>query len=95
MHPLWCYLFVVTLKLDLYGLGIALTITYFTALSIVTIYSFSIARIRRALILPDCDTLKYWGNYLRIGIPSMIMLWSEDFGLYVLTILTGLVSVQA
>ena len=95
LHPLWCYLFVVTLRLDLSGLGIACTITWFTSLAIVSCFSFKIAKIREALIMPDLESFKKWGDYLKLGVPVMILLWAEDFSFYLLTIISGLISVQA
>ena len=95
IHPLWCYLFVVILKLNLSGLGIAITITQFTSLAIVTCYSFKIRKIAGALILPDATCLQKWGEYLKLGVPVMLLLWVEDFAFYVLTIISGLISIKA
>ena len=95
IHPLWCYLFVVILKLNLSGLGIAITITQFSSLAIVTCYSFRIRKITDALIMPDSACFKKWGEYLKLGIPVMLLLWVEDFAFYVLTIISGLISIKA
>ena len=95
LHTLWSYLFVVTLQMDVKGLGIAFTITQFTALMIVSVFSLGIPKLRDSLILPNSDSFRKWGDYLRIGVPPMIVVWSQDLPFYLLTIISGLISVQA
>jgi len=58
------------------GLGIAVTITQFIALAIISVFSYSIPKLRDSLILPDRDSFRKWGEYLRIGVPPMIVEWS-------------------
>ena len=50
---------------------------------------------QEAIFLPNAESFREWGSYLRLGIPVMVMLWSEDFAFYILTILSGLISVPA
>ena len=94
LHPFWCYLFVVILDYDIIGIGIAYTITQFTLIIFVTIYACCVPQISEAILLPNADSLREWGGYLKLGIPVMVMLWSEDFAFWILTILAGLISVQ-
>ena len=51
--------------------------------------------ISEAISLPDRNSLKEWGNYLKLGFPVMIMMWSEDVAFWFLTLLSGLISVRA
>ena len=95
MHPFWCYLFVIVYKLDIVGIAIAYTITQLTLVVFATVYSMMVEQIREAIILPNSDSLRDWWGYLRLGFPVMIMLWSEDFAFYILTLFSGLISVQA
>ena len=62
--------------MDVKGLGIAFTITQFTALMIVSVFSLGIPKLRDSLILPDSDSFRKWRDYLRIGVPPMIVVWS-------------------
>ena len=95
LHPLWCYLFVIILELDIVGIGIAYTITQLTLITFVTVYASCVPAIQDAITLPNSDSFKEWRAYLKLGIPVMVMLWSEDFAFYGLTLLSGLISVEA
>ena len=52
-------------------------------------------RIKEAIIWPSKDSFKNWAGYLKLGIPVTVMLWSEQFAFDILTLLSGLISVQA
>ena len=95
LHPLWCYLFVIILEMDIVGIGIAYTITQFTLIIFVTVYASCVPAIQDAITFPNSDSFKEWRAYLKLGIPVMVMLWSEDFAFYGLTLLSGLISVEA
>ena len=95
LHPFWCYLFVIILGMDITGIAIAYTITQSTLIIFVTVYAACVPEIADAIHLPDADALKEWRSYLRLGIPVMIMLWAEDSGFHALTLLSGLIGVNA
>ena len=95
LHPFWCYFFVVVKDMDIIGIAISYTITQLTLVVFATVYSMTVSQIKEAIILPDRDSLKDWCGYLKLGFPVMIMLWSEDFAFYILTLFSGLISVTA
>ena len=43
LHPIWCYLFVIVLKLDIYGIAISYTITQLVLVVFATIYSMMVS----------------------------------------------------
>ena len=70
-------LFVYKLDYGVGGLGYATSITYFSMFLFVNIYSLCLKDIKEALFWPTRDSFTGWGQYLRIGIPSIIMICAE------------------
>ena len=94
LHPFWCYYFVIVKEMDIIGIGLAYTITQVTLLVFVTCYASFVPEISDAIQLPNADSFREWRAYMKLGIPVMVMLWSEDLAFYGLTLLSGLISVQ-
>ena len=73
LHIAWCYLFVGIFKLEIAGLAYASTVTNLSNLILVTIYSSNIESLKEAWTLPDASTFYGIWDYLKIGIPSLLM----------------------
>ena len=74
IHVGWCYLFVFTYKLDVYGLGVAGSITNFTLYVCVLIYTSTVEELKPAIFWPEKDTLSNTKQYLAYGVPSTLMM---------------------
>ena len=78
IHCFWCYIFTIKGDMGIFGLSISMTITNFSMLLIIEIYSLRcIASIRESIFLPDKTSIEGWGEYLKLGVPSMLMVWCE------------------
>ena len=90
LHPFWCWLFAVHLEMNILGIGLAYTVSQFILVAFATVYATCLPSISEAISFPNADSFKGWGNYLKLGLPTMVMLWSEDLAFYGLTLLSGL-----
>ena len=59
----------------------------------VTIHAHLIESIKEALILPNLEALQGWGQYLKVGVPIMVMVCSEAWVWEMLLIMSGMISV--
>ena len=90
MHSLWCYIFTIKGDWGILGLGISMTITNFSMLLLVEVYSLRcIASIRESIFLPDKTSIEGWGEYLKLGVPAMLMIWCEWMAFEVMIIMSG------
>ena len=94
IHIFWCYLFVHIWKMDIVGLAIAMNISTFTMLLIITVNSYFIGSIKDALSLPSADSFKGWGQYLSLSIPATLMYCAEFWAFEIITILAGILGVE-
>ena len=81
--------------MGLKGLGLAMSLTNFNLLLIVLIYCFCYPQISVALRRPDLESFKGWKEYLGIALPSMIIICSEWWAFEILTIISGLIGIEA
>ena len=96
LHIFWCYLFVAVFDLDVVGLGLASLISYTSNFLIVTTFCLTKSDLK------DCFFFTAKGEvwldlreYLKIGIPSAIMLCSE-WGIFeLLTLVVSYISIDA
>ena len=89
LHIYWCHLFVNVLGWDIYGLGLASTLTSFILLASTMIYAHFIPEIKEALFWPDATIWKGWMEYFRLGVPTTVMFCSEYWAWEILAILSG------
>jgi MATE family multidrug resistance protein len=90
MHIGWSYLFVVHLKQDIVGTGIASAITNFTILVMSLVYTSTQEDIKEAVFWPDYRSFRGLGEYLKIGIPQTALLCLEWWVFEICTLLAGL-----
>ena len=77
------------------GLGLATSITNFNLLLITMVYCNCLPEISRALQLPDRDSLRGWSEYLKVSLPSTLMICSEWWAFEVVTVIAGTISIEA
>ena len=93
IHIGWCHLFTVKLQYGVEGLGYATTITYFTMLVMITINTLLIKRISKCIFCPTLESFTGWGAYLKLSIPSTIMLCAEWWSFEIMIILAGIIGI--
>ena len=93
LHLPLCYLFVYVLDMDIQGLGLASTCKDFVILATVMIYGNCSEKIRTCLRTPDRESFTGWSEYLKIAVPSMAMICSEQWAFNILTIIAGTLGV--
>ena len=93
VHVLLCFLFVKGLDMDIVGLAIASSIKDAVLLSTVMVYGCCSTKINIALVPISKDAFSGWSEYLKISLPSTIMICSEWWAFEILTILAGTLGV--
>jgi len=68
-------------------------VTYFLMFLFTAIYAICIKTVRQSLSWPNKDSFTNWGDYLRISLPSTVMLLAEGWAFNVLGVIAGLISV--
>ena len=74
LHIPLCFLFVKQWDYGIKGLAYASLITYMSMFAFVTTFSHCLMDLKEALFWPTKDSFTGWGQYFRIGFPSVIML---------------------
>ena len=77
------------------SIGLASSATNFLLLLVTIIYCACDSSIRKALHAPGRDSFCGWKDYLKICLPSTLIMCSEWWIFEILTILAGLISVEA
>lgn len=77
------------------GLGLATSVTNFNLLTITLIYCHCTPDISRALVMPTKSCFRGWSEYLKVSLPSTVMICAEWWAFEVLTIVSGMISVEA
>jgi MATE family multidrug resistance protein len=93
IHILLCNLCLKRYELGLQGLGIATMISYFFMFLVTAIYMLSIKTLRESLQWPNKDSFTNWGEYLRISLPSAVMMVAEGWAYSILGVFAGLIGV--
>ena len=94
LHIFLCWLFVSHLGYGINGLGLATILTNFGLYAMVEAYSLCIPKIRESLFWPDAYALAGWGEYLKLGIPAMLMFCAETWAYEALILISGYLSVD-
>ena len=90
LHLVWLYLFVIYFKMEVIGLGLATLLTNLGLVVMIQIYAWQVPRIRESMICFNKHALQGWGEYLKIGVPDMVMLCAEWWSFEILVILSGI-----
>lgn len=94
-HLPLCLLLTFKADMGIYGLGLATSITNFNLLLLTIIQCCFNKKVKQAVTCPGKESLRGWGEYLKVAIPSAVILCSEWWAFEVLTIVAGLISVEA
>ena len=70
-------------------------ITYFLNFALTTAYSLWNKEIRKCFFFFTSDSFRDLGSYLRVGIPSLVMLCLEWWSFEVLAFMAGYISLEA
>lgn len=73
-HVFFCYIFISKLELGINGLGLAMTCTQSVVYAAMLIYTRHIPEIKDALIPADSRVFNDIKTYLKLALPSYIML---------------------
>lgn len=93
VHVALCFLFVSYLDFGIRGLAYASSIKDFVLIMTVMIYGNCSEKIRPALSMPDSDSFRGWGEYLKIALPSTVMICAEWWAWGVVTVFAGAMGV--
>ena len=93
VHILLCFLFIHGLEMDIIGLAIASSIKDAVLLCTVMVYGCCSSKINIALVPINMDALRGWREYLKVSLPSTIMICSEWWAFEILTVLAGTLGV--
>ena len=94
-HLPMCLLFTFKADMGIYGLGLATSITNFNLLLLTVIQCCFNKKVKQAVTCPGKESFRGWGEYLKVAIPSAVILCSEWWAFEILTIIAGLISVEA
>lgn len=93
LHVLWLYTFVTKMDLKVYGIGIAMALTYLLQFLGTVAISLMVPRIKDAIFCPKADAFTKWDEYFAIVIPIMIIFCTESWAFEVIQVITGYVGV--
>ena len=88
-HFCQCYVYTFVFKMDIEGVSLATCATYFMNLSILTIYCLTAEDVKGHFLCITSNTIRGIKDYLKIAIPSMVMLIIEWSGTEILSLLAG------
>ena len=92
LHLFWLWILIYYFGLGLVGGGIAMSITFVSSIMLMLFY---VHYVKHEDIYPESlhwfnwDSLKDWGIYLKLGIPSAAMLCFEWFAFEIIAIFAG------
>jgi len=96
LHFVWCHLFITVYDGKIMGAAMATNITYIVNLVLIDLFLNKSIKFQYTRATFFCkETLKEWGEYLRIGIPGAFMLCFEWWAFEFLAIFSGYISVAA
>ena len=93
VHIILCFLFIHGLQMDIISLAIASSIKDAVLLCTVMIYGCYSSKINIVLVPINMDALRGWREYLKVSLPSTIMMCSEWWAFEILVILAGTLGV--
>lgn len=95
LHVPLCLVFVRGFDMDIRGLALANSVKDMILLATIMIYSSYSDEIRPILRSPlDREALHCWGEYLRISLPSTVMICAEWWAFEILVIISGTLGVE-
>ena len=96
LHVLWSYIFVSVYQMELQGTAICTLIT--TAINFLAInmyVTYLLPNLKEAWFLPNRDSFRGLGEYVKVAIPSMLMTCLEWWTFEIQTFFASFISVDA
>lgn len=90
----WSWLFVIKYNYGVVGTGYAGVISNGSILIICLIYTSMLEDVKEGVFWPDSRSCTGIYEYLKVGIPSVVMIAAEWWAYEVIAILTGLFGVK-
>ena len=76
------------------GLGMATSLTYFTCWLLTTLYcNLCLPKIRKALRWPGKEIFHRWGQYLKISLPTSVVICANGWAYQLMILIAGLIGV--
>merc|ERR1740139_672351 len=75
LHMLWLWLFVTVFEMGANGVPMAMVVTESLKLVIIFMYARSLPEMKDALVWPSMDAFSGWGQYLKLSIPTILIMW--------------------
>ena len=95
LHFGFCHLYVTVWGLDVEGIGYANCSSGFVNMMFTLIYSLCVPSIREAIQWPNSSTLEGLYEYLRLGVPVLIIQCSDRWAFNITTVISGRIGVDA
>lgn len=89
-----CMFFMIYLDMGIIGLAIATSIKDFITWCLVTVHGSCSEEISKALVPIDMDSFRGWTQYLKVALPSTLMITAEWWAFQALLILAGIIGVN-
>ena len=77
LHVLWCHIFVTKWGWDVFGLGLAESVTNLILLGSIHVYAHRLPEVRAALFWPDSSVWSGWKDYFALGVPATGLMCAE------------------
>jgi MATE family multidrug resistance protein len=94
LHMLWLWVFVTFFEMGANGVPMAMILTESLKLVIIYTYARCLPEMEKALFLPTMDVFSGWGQYLKLAIPTILMLGPEWWAFEFLIIMAGFIGVK-
>lgn len=96
LHLSLCYYFVFVLKMEINGLGLAISLTNLLKFLLTLGYIMYNKQTARVLARPSLKSLTTgWKEYLKLSLPVILILGSEWWAYELITVLAGLINTEA
>lgn len=95
IHVILCYVFINVLHYDILSLACASSLNAFFLMVTVIIFGRLSSQIKLALAPFDREAFTGWWEYLKVSIPSTMMICAEWWAFLILSILSGILGVTS
>lgn len=89
LHPLWCYIFMIIFDLRIEGAALALILSQSINCLMGCIYIYIIKPLPESIFMFNKFSFKGWLNYLKISIPSTVLMCAEWWAFEILSIIAA------
>jgi len=95
LFPLYCYIGVFTFNLGLYGIAVAKTFASIAYIGMMIAYIQITKCCEKAIIKPTQDIFYGWSEYLKVALPSLLMICLEWWSYEILNLVSGKIGIVA